>query len=218
MHLETFLDTPPWEWPKNAAQIFHSVLVNPHATPSDRLTAAGLAGDYTVINDQLAADLLAILRNPKEPGDLRARAAIAFGPALEQAGIEEFIDPEDVPISEKMFNIIQAALHKSYLDPATPKLVRRRVLEVSVRATAEWHRSAIEASFANPDPEWKLTAVFGMRHVKGFAAQILEALNSTDPLKSTFCCCTMPICRWRDRLVTERISRPSIKTSPAVGR
>ena len=182
MDLKILQDTPPWDWPRGIGQKFLSILRDPKAKASDRLLAADLAGDFTVINDPLAHALLAIVGNAAEPEELRAAAAISLGPALEQADIDEFDDPESVPISEKTFHKIQQSLRKVYDDSGVPKFVRRRILEAAVRAPEDWHTDAIRSAYASPDPEWKLTAVFGMRHVRGFDEQIVEALESADPL------------------------------------
>jgi hypothetical protein len=181
MDLEILLDTPPWDWPADAGKTFLKVLTDRRAAPSDRLTAATLAGDFTVINDDLAAALLALVRDAGEPENLRARAAISFGAALEQASIEEFDDPDEVPITERTFRNIQDSLRELYLDKSTPKELRRRILEASVRAPETWHRDAIGQAYSSADKEWMLTAVFSMRWVRGFDKQILAALNSTNP-------------------------------------
>jgi HEAT repeat protein len=47
-----------------------------------------------------------------------------------------------------------------------------------VRAPQDWHREAIRAAWSSEDEEWKLTAVFCMRYVRGFDDQIVEALDS----------------------------------------
>src|ERR1017187_9225916 len=186
MDLKTLQDIPPWEWPRGIGHKFLTILRDPKAKASDRLLAADLAGDFTVINDPLAHALLAIVGDPAEPDELRAQAAISLGPALEQADLEddegEFDDPESVPISEKTFRKIKQSLRKVYGDSGVPKLVRRRILEAAVRAPEDWHSDAIRSAYASHDPEWKLTAVFGMRHVRGFDEQIVEALESADPL------------------------------------
>jgi hypothetical protein len=187
MDLNILRVTPPWEWPKDAGNTFGKLLKNRQANPADRLTAADLAGDYTVINDDLANVLLTVLRDGGEPAELRAKAAISFGPVLEVASdewseeIDGFEDPDAVPISEDVFHRIQAALEKTYRDTAAPKLVRRRVLEASVRAPQPWHRDAVREAYASGDPEWVLTAVFAMQYIPGFEAEVLESLRSADP-------------------------------------
>jgi hypothetical protein len=178
--LKALLDVPPWEWPRGAGKRFHDTLTNPQANAADRLAAAELAGDFTVINDQLAEDLMAVLRNPGETDQIRAKSAISFGAALEQGYVFEFDDPEDVPISEEAFEKIQDLLHALYFDDKVPKLVKRRILEASVRAPQDWHPDAIQAAYASGDREWVLTAVFAMRWVPGFDDQILEALKTKD--------------------------------------
>ena len=157
------------------------ILRDPQAGASDRLLAADLAGDFTVINDVLADALVSIVGGVAEPEELRAQAAISLGPALEQAFIDEFDDPDSVPISEKSYRKIKQALRKVYLDSGVPKLVRRRILEASVRAPEEWHAGVIRSAYAGDDQEWKLTAVFCMHYVRGFDKQILGALESADP-------------------------------------
>lgn len=181
MDLKTLMDTPPWDWPSDAGKMFEKILNDTRAQESDRLMAAELAGDFTVIDDDLADDLMAIVRDAEEPETLRARAAISLGAVLEQGDTDGFDDPDDVPISERTFHNIQDTLHRVYLDNSNPKEVRRRILEASVRAPQDWHQDAIKAAYSSGDQEWMLTAVFSMRWVRGFDDQILEALKDADP-------------------------------------
>jgi len=181
MDLKTLLDTPPWDWPRDAGKTFLRILIDQRANQSDRLVAAELAGDFTVINDDLADTLLAVVSSADEPDQLRARAAISLGPVLEQVEADGFEDPDDVPITERTFRNIQDSLEKLYLDNSTPKEVRRRSLEASVRAPQTWHQDAIRNAYSSGDKEWMLTAVFSMRWVRGFDDQILRALKSDDP-------------------------------------
>src|SRR6202795_260569 len=180
MDLKTLQDTPPWDWPRDAGERFQEVLIDRRANESDRLAAAELAGDLVVMNDELAESLLAIVRSPDEPEQLRARAAISLGPILEQAEMDGFDDPDDVHITQDTFRNIQDAFQKVYFDSSVPKEVRRRILEASVRAAESWHQNAIRAAYSSGDREWVLTAVFAMRWVRGFDEQILEALKSAD--------------------------------------
>lgn len=182
MDWRTLKDTPPWDWPEDAGTRLLQVLRDPAAGEEDRLLAAELAGDFTVIDDAIAAELLALLRRPSEPEVVRGQAAISLGPALEYAETEGFDDPEEVPISERMFRTARDTLHALYRDAGVPKQVRRRVLEASVRAPQEWHPDAVRAAYVSGDPDWELTAAFCMRFVPGFDEQIVEALDSDDPL------------------------------------
>jgi hypothetical protein len=125
MDLKTLQDTPPWEWPEGAGKMFLGILHDKKADESDRLLAAELAGDFTVINDELAEELLGIACKADEPEDLRAQAAISLGPALESADMDEFEDPDFVPITEQTFSKIQKTLRRFYLDARVPKEVRR---------------------------------------------------------------------------------------------
>jgi hypothetical protein len=42
MDLKTLLDTPPWDWPRDAGWTLRKVLVDQGANESDRLIAAEL--------------------------------------------------------------------------------------------------------------------------------------------------------------------------------
>lgn len=179
MDLDMLQETDPWDWPPDAGSTFQKILTDRRADASDRLIAADLAGDLVVMNDELAESLIAIVRNAAEPEDLRAQAAISLGPVLEQAFTFED-DPDEVPITEDTFHNIQEALKKVYFDNKTPKEVRRRALEASVRASEDWHQKAIGAAYSSGDRDWMLTAVFAMRWVRGFDDQILEALKSAN--------------------------------------
>jgi hypothetical protein len=179
LNLNILQETDPWDWPPDAGSTFQKILIDARADASDRLIAAELAGDLVVMNDELADSLTAIVRSSAEPEELRAQAAISLGPVLEQAFVFDD-EPDDVPITERTFHEIQEVLKEIYFDETVPKLVRRRILEASVRATESWHQNAIEFAYSSGDREWMLTAVFSMRWIRGFDDQILEALKSTD--------------------------------------
>jgi len=120
MNIKVLKDIPPWQWPKDAGKIILGVLRNDKAGASERFLAAELGGDFTVINDDLAAALLAVLSNPRESDLIRGRAAISLGPALESADIDGFEDPDDVPITEPVFLKIQKTFQNLYMDAETP--------------------------------------------------------------------------------------------------
>lgn len=181
MNLMALNKIPPWEWPSNADQMILDILQDDRADGSERLLAVELAGDSTVICDELADALLSTPGNERQPDDLRGRAAIALGPALEYAFIDGFEDPDEVPITEQMFHRIQETLYRLYLDENAPQIVRRRILEASVRAPQDWHQNAVRDAYARDDEAWKLTAVFCMQYIRGFEKQILESLSSEDP-------------------------------------
>lgn len=187
LELRILRDTPPWEWPGDAGRTFRKFLNNPKADAADRLIAAELAGDSTVIDNDGADVLLNVLRNAGEPEELRAAAAASFGPALEAADIEfdeeirEFDDPDSVPISLSQFHTVQDALRRLYADGSLPKLVRRRILEASVHAPEPWHAEAVGRAYGSGDPDLVLTAVFCMQYIRGFDKEILESLGNPNP-------------------------------------
>ena len=181
MDVKTLYDTPPWDWPDGANTVFLGILLDGQAAESDRLLAAELAGNFTVIDEELVAGLLSVLRSGAESEELRIRAVISLGPVLDYMDMEGLEDPDEALISEKTFYRIQDSLRELYRDAAVPEKVRRKILEASVRAPQEWHKDAIRAAYAGGHEAWKLTAVFCMQYVRGFDKQILEALNSKDP-------------------------------------
>ena len=171
----------PWEWPSNAAADILRVLRDKAASEDDRALAASFAGDFVVINDELAEELMAVVKDPGAPAEVRARAAVAFGPALEHSDSCDWMDEDDILVSEEVFNRMRQTLHEVYQDATVPKVVRRRALEGAVRAPEDWQEEAIRAAYASDDTEWKTTAVFGMAYVAGFDNEILDALQSRIP-------------------------------------
>jgi hypothetical protein len=181
MSLKTLTDTPPWDWPKGTGKMLLDILRTDRPSETDLLLATELAGDFTVINDELVDALLSILRSGDKSEKVRGRAAISLGPVLEHADTEGLEDVDDLPITERTFDRIQESLRRLYMDAKVPTEVRRRILEASVRAPQDWHRDAVRAAYSSGDEVWRLTAVFCMRFVRGFDEQILEALDSKNP-------------------------------------
>ena len=177
MDLKILEHTPPWEWPEDAGQYFLNILGDDQAGESDRCLAADLAGDFTVISDDIAHALLSITADPNESEKLRGISVISLGTALANADMMGFEDPDDIMISEKTFIKIQETLHKLFMDTDIPTDVRRRILEASVRAPQGWHGENVSTAFSSDEEAWRLTAVFCMQFIRGFDDQILEALN-----------------------------------------
>ena len=180
--LDQLKTLPPWEWPPHAAGLILNSLRNQEATLSDKLIAAELAGDLVVMNDEIADALLAVLQDGELDESLRGTAAIALGPVLEEVDLDGFSELDPPSITETTFHRIQDTLKKLYFDGAAPVLVRRRVLEASIREPRDWHSGAVAAAWATGNSEWRLTAVFAMGMMPGFEDQIVEALESEDEL------------------------------------
>jgi hypothetical protein len=79
INLTALKDTPPWEWPEGVAPALLEILRGDRDSASDFLLAAELAGDLTVINDELVEALLSILRSGDQPEAVRGQAAISLG-------------------------------------------------------------------------------------------------------------------------------------------
>lgn len=180
MDIRDYLNLPPWEWPENAGDFFYSILEDKTADESDRIIAADMAGDYVVINDKLAEVLISIACDNDESDEIRGQAAVSLGPALENAYVMEFDDPDDILVSEEIFHIIEESLKGLFMNMNLSKQIRRMALEASVHSPRDWHREAIQTAYSTDDEEWKLTAVFCMRFFKGFNEQIIDELSNPD--------------------------------------
>lgn len=184
MDLEQLYNTAPWEWPEGTDRFLLSFLDDTTADIENRLLAADMAGDYVVINNELALALIGIACNSAEAEPLRCEAVLSLGLALENGdllGFEEEYEEEQQLLSKDVFEKIQTDLQKLYMDTDTPDEVRRCTLEASAHAPQSWHTEAVRAAYAGGDPKWRLTAVFCMSFVEGFELQIVEALLSPDP-------------------------------------
>jgi hypothetical protein len=90
MDLKALKDTPPWDWPDGTAERLVSILRNEQAAEPDRVLATDIAGDLTVVNDELVDALLAVLRSSDESERVLARAAILLGADSEAYGHRRF--------------------------------------------------------------------------------------------------------------------------------
>jgi hypothetical protein len=181
MNLRTLRDTPPWDWPQGTGEMLLDILRDDAPSEPDLLLAAELAGDLTVINDELVEALVSVLRRGDRSEGVRGRAAISLGPVLEHADTQGYEDADDLPITERALHGLQESLRTLYRDANVPREVRRRILEAAVRAPQDWHGDAIRAAYSSGDEMWRLTAVFCMRFVRGFEEQILAALDTGNP-------------------------------------
>ncbi len=181
--LERLDSAPPWEWPRNTAQTLLRILRDKQSPLDDRIKAASFASEITVINDEIASEVLKLVADPAEPEQLRAKAAIALGPALEYLDTDGDDDDFEEPLlSKPVVNRIGETFARLYRQAKDiPKLVRRSILEASVRCSQDWHAAAIREAYGSGDQDWRLTAVFCMRYVAGFDKQILESLGNPNP-------------------------------------
>lgn len=181
MNLQMLANIPSYEWSDKAAGLIRKALTDKKIAASDRLMAAEMAGEATVMNDQMADILISILQDKSETNDMRCTAVISLGPALEYADTMEFDDEEDLMISEPAYEKIQQTLRRLFMDSDVHEDIRRRILEASARAPQEWHRDAVRAAYMSDNEKWRLTSVFCMSYIEGFEKQILESLDSKDP-------------------------------------
>jgi len=186
MKLQQIYDIPPWDWPKTASTLFLEALQNSDGDEADRLLAAEMAGNFVVINDDLADGLLAIVENSLESEELRCKAVISFGAALDYIyfDLDEFAEVDeydDFAVTKAMYQRIIKALQELYFDGTVPELVRRRTLEASIRSPQAYHSGVVRAAYQSGKENWMITAVFCMAYLKGFQQEILEAVQSKVP-------------------------------------
>ena len=96
MNLDALKDTPPWDWPQGTGERLLEILRNRVSSQAERKLAAELAGDFTIIDDEIASALLSVVRSNDETEDMRNTAAVALGPALEHADSFGFEDPDGI--------------------------------------------------------------------------------------------------------------------------
>lgn len=178
---------PPWEYPPDAGLVICKVMTDKSSPLPDRVEAAQMAGEFTVINDDVAENLLQIVGDRTEDADLRSAAAIAFGPALEEASTNDPDEDEDMfgdpqAVTWPFIHKILAKLKELHHDPAEPELVRRRALEAAVRFPEDWHVLAIAAAAEQPGNQWRQTAAFCMRYCRGFEKEILDYMKDSDAM------------------------------------
>jgi hypothetical protein len=136
------------------------------------------------MDDEIARAFLDIGASDADE-EIRADVIIGLGPIIEEAGMDygdddEFeLAPEYGPgITRETFESIVREVRALYEDEAQPKIVRRRAFEVLVRDPQPWQADAIRKHYAGDDPQWKLTAVFGMGYLTGFDAEIAATVAS----------------------------------------
>jgi hypothetical protein len=177
---------PEWDWPEDAASVLLDALRGGAVEEAELKLAAELASSVIVMNDEVARALLDLLLDRDAPASVRETAAIALGPTLEEMDTYDPEDPldalEEPRVSGAVHGAIREAMRNTYLNADAPKDVRRSALEASVRSREKWHPGAIRAAYYGEDDDWKLTAVFCMRHVPDFDREIVEALESSQPL------------------------------------
>ena len=85
MDLRALKDSPPRDWPADIRKNLLDILRDDHASETDLLLAAELAGDSSITNDALKDALRSILQNSSKSERVRSRAAISLRPVVESA-------------------------------------------------------------------------------------------------------------------------------------
>jgi hypothetical protein len=172
--------TPPEE--RNA--VFDAVIEDRDAELVDLLLDQ-LEG---FLDERQCERLLELALDREASAELRARAAIALGPAMELWEMERD-DPFPVEGEEFTFDPeVAERIHRSLLalvrDEEAPKLVRRRAFEAAVRSLSEEHDALIRRFWGDSDPEWRLTAMFAMGQNTRYEREVLAAIDdgSLDPV------------------------------------
>jgi hypothetical protein len=132
--------------------------------------------------DEMARLHVSLVTDADLAPDIRGRAALALGPSLEHCAFgmwdEEMHAP---PLSRQMFSDLTHRLRRIYFDAGQPPVLRRRVLETSVRAPEPWQHGAIRAAWLSADDDWRRTAVVAMGWLDGWESELSAALRADDP-------------------------------------
>lgn len=158
-------------------------------TSDDEELRAEAIQELTLMMDDDVARAFLDIASSDAGEAIRGDAIIGLGPIVEEAGMdygfEEFEGIELMPelgpgISRETFETIVREIRALYEDEAQPTLVRRRALEVLVRDPQPWLAPEIRRHFASDDPQWKVTAVFGMGYIGGFESDIAAIVRSEE--------------------------------------
>jgi len=184
--LQKIYNTPPWDWPETVTTLFLAALQDSNGDEADRLLAVEMAGNFVVINDDLAEALMNIAEDERESEEIRSKAVISFGAALEYifCDLDEYTEVDeynDFAVTAQMYHRIVKFLLKMYFNENVSELIRRRTLEASVRSPQPWHGGAVRAFYQSQKKNLLLTALFCMQYIQGFQQEILEALQSKIP-------------------------------------
>ena len=175
--LESLASLAEWEWPEGSRALIREGMHSDVA--EERLLAVQLAGRD--LDQVVCVELLTLLRD--DPDDeVRAEAAVAFGPALEECSTEAtyFGLDDESPLSAAQFVAVRRALESIYRSAEAGHRVRRMALEAAARAPEPWVAGATRAAFRAGEPAWRATAVFCMGYLDEFDDEILEALDDRD--------------------------------------
>jgi hypothetical protein len=71
MDLHHLKNTPSWEWPVDVPSQLLATLRDEQSAEAERRLAAELAGDLVVMNDGVAAALIKVLEDSREPTGIR---------------------------------------------------------------------------------------------------------------------------------------------------
>lgn len=164
-------------WPSDAAATVRAGLQSGDPTLVERAVRLS----WPVMDEEIAMELLRLLESDAAP-EVRAAAAIAFGPVLEDECLDDDWDPDGGRLGDhlgpRVLGRAPETLRRLFEDESQPKLVRRRALEASVRSPMDWQKDATGSIAGSDDEDWRVTALFCMGHLQGFEAQVLEAVRS----------------------------------------
>jgi HEAT repeat protein len=167
-----------WDWPDWG----YDAVIAGLKSEDNELQELALESAMEAMDEEIGNMVLKMLQGDGRE-QVRAQAALALGPALEECTMDDDPDPELVePIfTRALYQRIQRVLRSLYYDPGVPKLVRRRALEASAHAPLPWHQGAVRSAHLSGDDEWQLTAVTCMGFIPGFDNQLIEALETGSP-------------------------------------
>jgi HEAT repeat protein len=173
--LQDLEELDPWDWPRRAGTRIAEGLRSPDS--ATRLRAAELAGHLFEDEGVVLALADAVAADP-DP-EVRALAAVALGPALEDCDTAIEV-PGASPVSRDAFERACRVLEAAWADETNSVEVRRRALEGAVRSPRPWQEAAIRAACAHDDPLWRTSGTFAAAWYPALGQLALAALDDPD--------------------------------------
>lgn len=174
-HLELLEAIPPWERDKDNAETIRRGLVSDD--PRERILALGLVAETLGAED---AQIVIAILNGDSDDEVRARAAIALGPALAEYFENEGFFEDDSALDRAAYDTVVTTLRSNVEGDSNPMILRRRSLEAAIRSPQDWQLDSIRRFYESGDKDQMITAIFCAGFVKDLESYILDNLDSTD--------------------------------------
>lgn len=153
---------------------FDAIFLISLADRTPAIRRAAIQGLWEHEGRDLIGPLLGLLQDDPDAG-VRAEAALALGRFVLQAELDALRGAD----AER----VEAALRRTFTDPAEPVEVRARAIESLGARSEEWVSDLIEEAFSGEDRRLRISAVHAMGRSADTAwlSSVLGQLDSDDP-------------------------------------